>query len=1185
MSPEQAGLSSSGVDTRTDIYSLGVVLYELLAGALPFDARTLRRKAAFEMLRVIREEEPPRLTSRITSQGDVAIGEIAARRLTEPGTLLRRLRGDLEWITARALEKEPARRYGSVSELGADIRHHLASEPVAAAPPDLRYRLVKLARKHKRTAIAATVAGLALIVAAVVSTFMWITAERARRDNREHLKMLNVSTGLQLAAAGDDLKALPWLVRALQLEEGGRQAEELHRIRIRHVLDGRPYPVRVWYHEGVVGATLSSNRAWLATWDQRGTVRVWNASNGDVVGPFLTHDAGVVELQIAGTTVVSADEKGTIRGWDMRTGAPAAIASMPAVHLLRVSADAALVLGADRAGNVRVWDRASGRPLMAIRLDGAATAAEFLDGGRIVAVSDIAGPLQLVEVASGRTLARLPHRAAVVNAIPLDADRLATIAITGALQLWNLHTAAPLSEPSGMLPSGIGAAKLSANRTTAFLCGAEGAARISVGASGPPARLGGSTNCGAVDTSDDGLFAAAGYADGTARVWFTSAGPLGTSLPHPAAVISLGFLPESRYLLCVTADGLIRVWDLSPAAVAPRVLRNFTYDVAFSPDGRRLALASGSTEAIRFGHGAIIDAATYETMLPPLRHGGNVRGIAFSHDGRLVATTSDNGTARLWDAATGEPVVPELRHFSGGLRTVLFGPDDTRLVTFGLREPNASATLWSVPDGQRIASLPSPGTYRGSFSPDGQRLVTVSGSGPRVEVWTARDGAPVAHAKWTPYGAAAFVSNSQVVIATSDRIERRALDETSPRTSAAIPQVVDVHQALDGSRLVLPTASGAIHVLNGDGSLEPRYQPMRLPGLVEAAEVSADGRWVAGASWQRRAQVWSLGSGEPVTAVRELPQLAMAVSFAPDGSRVAFSGRDALTWQLRPDPRSTDSLQRASQLLSGHTIEGGQLVALPVHRVLELARDRDVIQSAAADDSAWRRMLAGLHTLQRDWAAAASLLATLAAEPDAVWETHTASGHALAELGRWREAEAAFNAALARRPDWTELHYYAALARFAAGDRQAIATGCTEALRTVGATRNPDRAHWLASICVLTDMADTARQTQVVALARIAADIEPDSERFVMVHAAALIRASQPDRAEAILSELLRRNGRTFDLREEKVLALALAQKALGRSGAAAGTRAQFEATPATPSLPWHRRLEIDLWRRELLSR
>jgi serine/threonine protein kinase len=147
MSPEQADGRGFNVDATTDIYSLGVLLYELLVGVLPFDSNQLRRAGYLEILRVIREEEPPKPATRLRTLGDAA-AEIAGRRDTNPGTLSRQLRGDLEWITLRALEKERERRYSSAAEFASDIERHLRDEPVLAGPPRLAYRARKFVRRH-----------------------------------------------------------------------------------------------------------------------------------------------------------------------------------------------------------------------------------------------------------------------------------------------------------------------------------------------------------------------------------------------------------------------------------------------------------------------------------------------------------------------------------------------------------------------------------------------------------------------------------------------------------------------------------------------------------------------------------------------------------------------------------------------------------------------------------------------------------------------------------------------------------------------------------------------------------------------------------------------------------------------------------------------------------------------------
>jgi serine/threonine protein kinase/tetratricopeptide (TPR) repeat protein len=179
MSPEQAEMSGLDVDTRADIYSLGAMLYELLAGALPFDPDTLRKAGYAEIQRIIREQEPARPSTRVSTMGATA-GEVAARRRTDGAALAKQLRGDLDWITMKALEKDPGRRYASASELAADIGRHLHDEPVVASPPSLTYRMRKLAHKHKGPVIAGGFVAVVLLVGVIASSVLYIRAERAR---------------------------------------------------------------------------------------------------------------------------------------------------------------------------------------------------------------------------------------------------------------------------------------------------------------------------------------------------------------------------------------------------------------------------------------------------------------------------------------------------------------------------------------------------------------------------------------------------------------------------------------------------------------------------------------------------------------------------------------------------------------------------------------------------------------------------------------------------------------------------------------------------------------------------------------------------------------------------------------------------------------------------------------------
>jgi eukaryotic-like serine/threonine-protein kinase len=143
MSPEQADQREQNIDTRTDVYSLGVILYQLLVGVLPFEAKALRAAGLEAILRVIREEQPPKPSAKIRSLGPASAAS-AEKRREEPQSFARRLQGELDWITMKALEKDRTRRYGSPAEIGADIARYLANEPVLAYPPSAGYRANKL---------------------------------------------------------------------------------------------------------------------------------------------------------------------------------------------------------------------------------------------------------------------------------------------------------------------------------------------------------------------------------------------------------------------------------------------------------------------------------------------------------------------------------------------------------------------------------------------------------------------------------------------------------------------------------------------------------------------------------------------------------------------------------------------------------------------------------------------------------------------------------------------------------------------------------------------------------------------------------------------------------------------------------------------------------------------------------
>jgi WD40 repeat protein len=183
MSPEQAGFNQLDVDTRSDVYSLGVLLYELLAGSPPFSRKELESAGVLEMLRVIREQEPSKPSAKLsTAEG---LPTLAANRGTEPARLTRIVRGELDWIVMQALEKDRNRRYETANGLAKDVQRYLADEPVLACPPSAWYRFRKFARRNKGLLTAATIVAATLLVAGATVTWKWWEAELARAQEQQ----------------------------------------------------------------------------------------------------------------------------------------------------------------------------------------------------------------------------------------------------------------------------------------------------------------------------------------------------------------------------------------------------------------------------------------------------------------------------------------------------------------------------------------------------------------------------------------------------------------------------------------------------------------------------------------------------------------------------------------------------------------------------------------------------------------------------------------------------------------------------------------------------------------------------------------------------------------------------------------------------------------------------------------
>jgi serine/threonine protein kinase/Tfp pilus assembly protein PilF len=210
VSPEQAEMSGLDVDTRSDIYSLGVLLYELLTGKTPFDSKELLAAGLDEMRRTIREKEPVRPSTKLSTLQQAELTSMARCRRIEPPKLVRLIRGDLDWIVMKCLEKDRTRRYETALGFAADLEHFLRNEPISARPPSAAYQIQKLVRRNKLAFAAAAAIAIAVVLGLTVSTCMYFRERKARRESqRVALLLENMLHGINPSVAhGRDTELL-----------------------------------------------------------------------------------------------------------------------------------------------------------------------------------------------------------------------------------------------------------------------------------------------------------------------------------------------------------------------------------------------------------------------------------------------------------------------------------------------------------------------------------------------------------------------------------------------------------------------------------------------------------------------------------------------------------------------------------------------------------------------------------------------------------------------------------------------------------------------------------------------------------------------------------------------------------------------------------------------------------------
>jgi WD40 repeat protein/serine/threonine protein kinase len=761
MSPEQAQLDNLDIDTRSDIYSLGVLLYELLTGSPPFTKKELEKAGLLETLRVIREQEPKKPSTMLSTAA--GLPTLAANRGTEPAKLTKLMRGELDWIVMTALDKDRNRRYQTANALVMDLERYLADEPVLACPPSKGYRFRKFARRNKAALVTASAVALTVLVTVAVSTVLiWRANQnlqealvREQRDSYFH-RITLAHRELSADNLGGALKYLD------ECPEDLRGWEWHYLMRL-----GRDEPLVIRGKTEVNSLAFSANGKHLVAACGDGSIKIWDTGTRKLVRNFEnTHGRYVssVAFHPSGTRVASVGADHRVKVWDIAnpTGPPVFNRPCDAIHLYGTAYAAAFSpdgsqLAAGSAGVVNLWDWSNDRILHTLPgHEKRPISVAFSRDGQRLASGDWLGAVRLWDTTTGRLVRTLTetqetHHPVSALAFGPDGKRLATASFRCRVDLWDTATGELIrSLPHSWRGLVLGVA-FSRDGFRIASAGEEKMVHVWDAATGREVlTLRGHTgNCGCVAFSPDGHRLASASTDGTIRVW--DATPrrrdedqevARTLRHHNNEVRTLAVSPDGRVVS--GGDAPAKVWDPQTGLVTAEFPghRIVVFCLAWRPDGQRIASAGVDQGLFTVEVWDPQNGQVDFTLREALPGDSEFFSVAFSPDGRFLVMGRANGKLQVWDAQT-QKVRLLLGTHRRAIRGVVFSPDGLHLAS---ASTDGEIKIWDATrlDKEQKASAIVRGRVHGpslnlAFSPDGNRLAT-GGEENTVKIWDVQTG-------------------------------------------------------------------------------------------------------------------------------------------------------------------------------------------------------------------------------------------------------------------------------------------------------------------------------------------------------------------------------------------------------------------------------------------------------------